>query len=204
MMHWRDAALTFSGMPELARWLASPVPVWLWSRDARLLLWANPAGGRELGLRHFSDLASVELAPQDPLRRGLESAARNAGEAGTLARLRFPGFRVGPLLCRVRRLRSPQGERVLLVEALDARPHWGIESDLLSFFSGADFRAVLVGPELPPGEPADARVVDGRGLVALPNPSGVAGLAIVPREAGPPATHASGQDVPAPGPPPPA
>ncbi|MGQ7793829.1 ATP-binding protein [Faunimonas sp. B44] len=145
-MHWRDSALAFSGMPELSERLLSAVPTWLWSMEGQRVLWANPAGGAELGAAQFADLAGRRFPVNHPLRRDVESVARIAGEAGTLARLHLPG-RAVPLLCRAWRVRTPVGDSALLIEALGAaaRKEHG-ESALVRFFSGSGFEALLLEP----------------------------------------------------------
>jgi PAS domain S-box-containing protein len=121
MEDWKPAFEALSALEAVKELTADPRPAWVFSRDGRSVFWANPSGGAKFGARRFADLAGKIAPGGDPFARQLANVARSLGEGGSLARLRLTsGARAVPLLCQCRPVRTIDGQRGILVIAMDA------------------------------------------------------------------------------------
>jgi PAS domain S-box-containing protein len=120
MEDWAPAFDAFVALETVRDLTADSRPAWVFSRDGRSVRWANPAGGAMFGARRFADMAGKTAPDDDPFARQLANVAHSLGESGSLARLRLTsGARAVPVLCRCRPLRTADGQRGVLVIALD-------------------------------------------------------------------------------------
>ncbi|MAB00185.1 MAG: PAS domain-containing sensor histidine kinase [Stappia sp.] len=114
--------MTLSGFAAASLHLGDQRPAWIWARDGKTVLWANPAGAAFFGVRSLaalSDLSGHERAPARPhIMRVAESGPV---DRDTTDRLRFyRGLRVMLVTCSCRRITLPGGESGALIVALDA------------------------------------------------------------------------------------
>uniref|UniRef100_UPI003BABE301 ATP-binding protein n=1 Tax=Stappia sp. TaxID=1870903 RepID=UPI003BABE301 len=114
--------MTLSGFAAASLHLGDQRPAWIWARDGKTVLWANPAGAAFFGVRSLaalSDLSGHERAPARPhIMRVAESGPV---DRDTTDRLRFyRGLRVMLVTCSCRRITLPDGESGALIVALDA------------------------------------------------------------------------------------
>ncbi len=121
MENWKTAFDAFGALEAVSDLTVDLRPAWVFSRDGRSVRWANPAGGAMFGARRFAEMAGKAAPEADPFARQLANAAPSLGEGGSLARLRLAsGARAVPLLCQCRPVRTADGQRGILVIALDA------------------------------------------------------------------------------------
>jgi len=121
MENWKLAFEAFGALAAVSDLTADQRPAWVFSRDGRSVRWANPAGGAMFGIGQFADMAGKMAPEADPVARQLANVAHSLGEGGSLARLRLTsGARAVPLLCQCRPVRTADGQRGVLVIALDA------------------------------------------------------------------------------------
>jgi PAS domain S-box-containing protein len=121
MENWKHEFAAFLALETVRDLTADPRPAWVFSRDGRSVRWSNPAGGAMFGARRFADMAGKTAPETDSFARQLANVAHNLGHGGTLARLRLTsGARAVPLLCQCRPLRTAEGQRGILVIAMEA------------------------------------------------------------------------------------
>ena len=121
MENWKHAFEAFGALETVSELTADQRPAWVFSRDGRSVLWANPAGGAMFGFGRFADMAGKTAPDEDPFARQLANIARSLGEGGSLARLRLTsGAQAIPLLCQCRPVQEVDSQRGILVIALDA------------------------------------------------------------------------------------
>ncbi len=187
--HMQDWALIFSAFGALdavSELTGDRRPAWVFSRDGRTVLWANPAGGALFGVRRFADMAGTAAPHADVFARQLANVAGSLGEAGSLARLRLTaGARAVPLLCQCRLVRAADGRRGILVIAMDAPARLVAISDK----QAAAF-ATGIGPAA--ASAADSKL--GAAAAGRPEdeapPAGATGVASAVEVARPPADEA--------------
>jgi PAS domain S-box-containing protein len=155
MTSWRDSITEFGERPEIGSLLLFG-PALVWSRDGSRVLFANPAGGRLLGVQGFAALWRWQWPVAAPLRRMIESLGQ-LGESGGPARLRFPGdAAMMARECDCRPLRTADHAGMLITTADAAMAPAG-PADVAAFYSDEEFAAVVLDEggavlagELPP------------------------------------------------------
>ncbi len=157
MDNFAPAFEAFLALEAVGDLTADPRPAWVFSRDGQSILWANPAGGAMFGARRFVDLAGKTVPQSDPFATQLANLARALSEGGGLARLRLkPGLRAVPLLCQCRPLRTADGQRGILVIALDAPAQDAKVSDAAAAVFADDAQSAAASRDADIEEGADA------------------------------------------------
>ncbi len=175
MENWKPTFAAFVALGTVRDLTSDARPAWVFSRNGRSVRWANPAGGAVFGARRFSDMAGRSAPEADPFARQLARVARNLGEGGTLARLRLTsGARAVPLLCRCRPVRTLEGQRGILIIAVDApKRDMPISKDMAAAFASEVQSAPPSTDDRMEGGADDARPEE------APVPAGAAEAALV-------------------------
>ncbi|MGP9813841.1 PAS domain-containing protein [Rhodopseudomonas sp. NSM] len=152
--------------PRLAVHATGALPVWLWSVDGTLLLWANPVGTRLFGADNGRALGARIFGPADPHRRLVAQLAGKLPPNGAtrLERLRGFGARLGALVtCACTRLEFADGSSGVLIAAVEpiGRP-MPLVDRLRSLVEGSDTPIAAFGRDgLFVGSSAAARTLLG-------------------------------------------
>jgi PAS domain S-box-containing protein len=108
--------------PRLAAHALSPAPVWLWSTQPVLLLWANPVGAGIFDAPSPAAAATIDFPPEDAAARQIARLATTlpAGGSPRLERLRgFGASFGGTIICLCSRIALDDGHAALLVIATE-------------------------------------------------------------------------------------
>ena len=100
----------------------SPLPAWLWSADARRILWANPVGAAMLGASTLPAISERTFDGSHPAAAEIArlAATLTPGAALRLERLRGFGAGVGrALACACSRIDLPDSTAAILVAAAE-------------------------------------------------------------------------------------
>jgi len=131
---------------QLAPLATSPLPAWLWSADARRILWANPIGAAIFAAATPAAIAAREFNTDEPAAAQIARLAPTllAGAPPRFERLRGFGASIGrPLTCACSQILLPDDTPAILVVACER-----------------------VGPDLPIGERMRRLLVDCEEAVA--------------------------------------
>ncbi len=144
-------ALAFLRDPRLAAHATSATPAWLWSSDARRIVWANPVGAAVFDAPTPAALAQREFAanhaPADQIAR-LAGTLRPGGSP-QLERLRGFGGPLGrPLTCSCSRITLADHTAAILVVATEpAGPALAMNERVRRLFEGAGIALAAFTPD---------------------------------------------------------
>ena len=102
----------------LAAHALSPTPVWLWSTDARRVLWANPIAAAVFDAATPGALAAVSFEPQQPVAAQIARLAGTLPHGGAARLERLRGFGAGfggTLICLCSRIALADNSPAVLV-----------------------------------------------------------------------------------------
>jgi PAS domain S-box-containing protein len=117
-----ESELALLRLPRLAALATNAWPAWLWSADARRIVWANAAGAAIFGAPSANELAQRRFDPKNPVATQIArlAATMSSGGAPRLERLRGLGAGFGRvLMCACSRVVLPDGTGGLLVAATE-------------------------------------------------------------------------------------
>jgi hypothetical protein len=104
--------------PRLATHALSPSPVWLWSIDARRILWANPVASAIFNTGTPGETKGIAFEPGDPAAAQIERLANTLPQGGVPRLERLRGFGAslgGALVCMCSRLTLADNDAAILV-----------------------------------------------------------------------------------------
>jgi PAS domain S-box-containing protein len=104
--------------PRLATHALSPSPVWLWSIDARRILWANPVASAIFNAGTPGETKGIAFEPGDPAAAQIERLANTLPQGGVPRLERLRGFGAslgGALVCMCSRLTLADNDAAILV-----------------------------------------------------------------------------------------
>src|SRR5664279_1762622 len=102
----------------LAAHALSPTPVWLWSTDAKRVLWANPVAAAVFDAASPGALAAVSFEPEHPAAAQIASLAGTLPQGGAPRLERLRGFGAGfggTLICLCSRIALADNSPAVLV-----------------------------------------------------------------------------------------
>jgi signal transduction histidine kinase len=107
------------GHAQLAPLATSPMPVWLWSEDARRVLWANPLGAAVLGASSSAAISARQFDAADPVVAEMSklAASLKADAPPRLERVRRLGEDERGLSCLCSQIMLGNGTCGILVAA---------------------------------------------------------------------------------------
>lgn len=113
--------------PRLSAHAVSPLPAWLWSADARRILWANPTAAAIFGAASAAVLAEQEFDTSNSAAAQIARIAGTLADGGAARLERLRGFGAGfgrALTCLCSRIMLPDGKTaaVLVVATERAGP----------------------------------------------------------------------------------
>jgi len=173
--------------PRLAPHAASPRPTWLWSADARRILWSNPAGAAIFGADTPAAAAALRFDAAHPAAAQIARLAATLTDNGAprLERLRGFGARAGGMLtCACSRIALHDGSKAVLVVAMErAGPDFSLaerarrlladnDSPVAAF--GADGTLLHAAPAIALGDVHDLAAIGADALAAEAIHSGAA------------------------------
>ena len=104
--------------PRLAAHALSPTPVWLWSTDARRVLWANPIAAAVFDAASPGALAAVSFKPEHAAAAQITRLAGTLPQGGAARLERLRGFGAGfgsTLICLCSRIALSDNSSAVLV-----------------------------------------------------------------------------------------
>jgi hypothetical protein len=96
----------------------SPTPVWLWSTDAKRVLWANPIAAAVFDAASPGALAAVSFEPEHPAAAQIARLAGTLPQGGAARLERLRGFGAGfggTLICLCSRIALADNSPAVLV-----------------------------------------------------------------------------------------
>jgi PAS domain S-box-containing protein len=113
---------TFLNEPRLAEHALSPLPAWLWSTDARRIMWANPPAASVFDADSSAAVAELAFETTHPAAAQIIRLAGTLPQGGMARLERLRGFGAslgGALVCLCSRLSLADGTDAILVVATE-------------------------------------------------------------------------------------
>ena len=128
--------------PHLKPLALSPLPAWLWSPDAKRVLWANPTAAAIFGATTPAVLASRAFDSGQPTAVQVERLAETLPTDGTARLERLRGFGAGigrTLTCSCSRLQLDSGTSAVLIAATErSGPDLPLKERVVRLLAGSD------------------------------------------------------------------
>jgi len=137
--------------PRLSAHAVSPLPAWLWSLDARRILWANPTAAAIFGAASAAVLAQQQFEPSNSATAQIARIAGTLADGGAARLERLRGFGAGfgrALTCLCSRIALINGTSSVLVVATErAGPDLPFPERVRRLLDGIDAPLAAFGEE---------------------------------------------------------